>query len=478
MLDHIGRSKCQPKVKHLQPERRHPQPAKPPGPLQRVTQLSPPQVLDLIKRARLAREAAETELAVLEPGLVGPGDAAGGDLLTDMPGELIQAPGRAGGRRRDRPGGQRDAEQLGQRLRGAVLGQELPGVQVDDDRGDPRPVLHRRLRPRRAVALVRYPQPHSRSISWCSVTSARTGCRSKTWRRFTAVTGRSASPVPHRPQQAGSWRISRSGLAACFSVAPLCPSCPPGLRPLRLRSDRGLGAGLASPSLDGGLEEFRGFWFSRASSPAIRPRAPASSVRAWASTPAISQVTRLSVLNTSADSLGINQRARYSIDQFASSTAVPYSTIRPAIFSASLLAAADEVRALRTWTGLAGSGRMALIDHRDAAEAGLRVLTDPALRGAHHDLTGPVPMSWPEALELLSAELGEPVTFRVAAERQFLERLTGAGLPAGTAELLITREWAILAGENDYTTGTFQQITGRPPRPVAEFLHEYRAEFA
>jgi NAD(P)H dehydrogenase (quinone) len=84
----------------------------------------------------------------------------------------------------------------------------------------------------------------------------------------------------------------------------------------------------------------------------------------------IQQVTRLSVLNTSADSLGINQRAHHSIDQFASSTAVPYSTIRPAIFSASLLAAAREVRASRTWTGLAGSGRMALIDHRDAAEAG------------------------------------------------------------------------------------------------------------
>jgi len=27
------------------------------------------------------------------------------------------------------------------------------------------------------------------------------------------------------------------------------------------------------------------------------------------------------------------------------------------------------------------------------------------------------------------------------------------------------------------TTGTFQQITSRPPRPVAEFLHAYRAEF-
>jgi hypothetical protein len=48
---------------------------------------------------------------------------------------------------------------------------------------------------------------------------------------------------------------------------------------------------------------------------------------------------------------------------------------------------------------------------------------------------------------------------------------------AGAAELLIAREWAILAGENDYTTGTFQQITGRPPRPVAQFPHEHRAGF-
>ena len=120
---------------------------------------------------------------------------------------------------------------------------------------------------------------------------------------------------------------------------------------------------------------------------------------------------------------------------------------------------------------------MALIDHRDVAEAGMRVLADSALWGVHHDVTGPVPMSWPEALEVLSAELGEPVTFRVAAESQFLARLTGAGLHAGTAELLIAREWSILAGENDYTTDTFQQITGRPPRPVAEFLHEHREEF-
>ena len=78
----------------------------------------------------------------------------------------------------------------------------------------------------------------------------------------------------------------------------------------------------------------------------------------------------------------------------------------------------------------------------------------------------------------MRAKLPGTKLLRVTEERQFLERLTGPGVPAGTAELLITREWTILAGENDYTTGTFAQITGRPPRPVTEFLHDYRAEFA
>ena len=191
----------------------------------------------------------------------------------------------------------------------------------------------------------------------------------------------------------------------------------------------------------------------------------------------IEQVTRLSVLNTSADSIGINQRAHHSIDQFAASTGVPYSTIRPSIFFLSLLAGAREVRAARTWTGLADSGRTALIDHRDAAEAGVCVLADAKHWGAHHELTGPTPLSWPEALELLSAELNETVSFRVTTERKLLEGLIGTGVPAGEAELLIAREWAILAGENAFTTHAFQKITGRKPRALTDFLHEHREEF-
>src|SRR5215469_11159161 len=177
----------------------------------------------------------------------------------------------------------------------------------------------------------------------------------------------------------------------------------------------------------------------------------------------ITQLVRLSVLNASPSSLGINQRAQWNIDFAAQAAGIPYTTIRPAIFSASVLAAAAEIRASRTWTGLADTGGVALADHRDVAEAAVRVLTDRATWGTHHDLTGPRLLTWPETMRLLSGELGEQVSFVTTTERELLRRLTSRGVPPGEAELLITREWALLTGENERTTSTVQDLTGHRP---------------
>jgi NAD(P)H dehydrogenase (quinone) len=148
----------------------------------------------------------------------------------------------------------------------------------------------------------------------------------------------------------------------------------------------------------------------------------------------MTQLVRLSVLNASAGSLGINQRAHWNIDFAAHAVGIPYTTIRPAIFSASLLAAAAEIRASRTWTGLADTGRVALADHRDVAEAAVRVLTDPVTWGTHHDLTGPRLLNWPETMRLLSGELGEQVSFVTTTERELLRDSGGGdhGVAAGT----------------------------------------------
>jgi uncharacterized protein YbjT (DUF2867 family) len=192
---------------------------------------------------------------------------------------------------------------------------------------------------------------------------------------------------------------------------------------------------------------------------------------------ALRQLVRLSVLNASPASLGINQRAHWSIDCAASAAQIPYTTIRPAIFSASLLAGAAEIRARRAWTGIAGTGRVGLIDRADVADVAARILADPATWEKHYDLTGPALLSWPDAMTLLSAELGYPVSFETLPERQLLTRLVEAGVAPGQAELLIAREWAIQAGENEHLAGTVRELTGHDPRTVEAFLHDNRGQF-
>ena len=67
MLGSMSKSKCRPgpSVKQASPGLRHGAPGGPTGPAPRVSRLSPPQVLEWMERARVARDKAEAELVVL-----------------------------------------------------------------------------------------------------------------------------------------------------------------------------------------------------------------------------------------------------------------------------------------------------------------------------------------------------------------------------------------------------------------------------
>jgi hypothetical protein len=155
----------------------------------------------------------------------------------------------------------------------SCLGQKLPSVQVHDDRRDPRPVLHRPVRARRRGGPGPLPAPafpldqlmlghRDRGFGQVEDLAAlHPGDRPPGQARpAPSAAARLVSQLPVRPGHLGS-------------VLPSCPSWPPGLRPVFFRSDCGRGGGLSSPSLDGGLDEFRGLCLSRASSSAIRSRA-------------------------------------------------------------------------------------------------------------------------------------------------------------------------------------------------------------
>jgi uncharacterized protein YbjT (DUF2867 family) len=58
-----------------------------------------------------------------------------------------------------------------------------------------------------------------------------------------------------------------------------------------------------------------------------------------------------------------------------------------------------------------------------------------------------------------------------------VRRLARSGVAPGQAELLVTREWAIMAGENERVTSTVRDLTGHEPRTIENFFHENRELF-
>lgn len=58
-----------------------------------------------------------------------------------------------------------------------------------------------------------------------------------------------------------------------------------------------------------------------------------------------------------------------------------------------------------------------------------------------------------DAVLRFSGAIGEAVTFRTVSETELISRLIRAGASPGQAELLVPREWAVRAGENERLTG-------------------------
>ena len=112
-----------------------------------------------------------------------------------------------------------------------------------------------------------------------------------------------------------------------------------------------------------------------------------------------------------------------------------------------------------------GGSRIAWIDARDIAAVAARALLEPGHAGRVHELTGPEALTLPRTAELLAAAAGHPVEHRRTTVEEAL-----AGTEGFERELTAVTFARVAAGSFAVVTGTVEQVTGRPARPLAEFL--------
>ncbi|MET8753300.1 NAD(P)H-binding protein [Streptomyces sp. NPDC004667] len=116
------------------------------------------------------------------------------------------------------------------------------------------------------------------------------------------------------------------------------------------------------------------------------------------------------------------------------------------------------------------------VHEADLAEAALAVLTDPALGGGAHTLTGPQSLTFTAQLAILGSVLGRAVPFAAVTPEEWKAEVEGY-IPGPYADALLDF-WAASDGLPVPVTDAVERLTGHPARSFETWARDHAEAFA
>ncbi|HEX6712610.1 MAG TPA: NAD(P)H-binding protein [Thermoleophilaceae bacterium] len=123
-------------------------------------------------------------------------------------------------------------------------------------------------------------------------------------------------------------------------------------------------------------------------------------------------------------------------------------------------------------------GRVSFIDAGDIGRVAAAALIADQAPAPILELTGPQAYTWFEVAELMSSALGRPITHLPTPTDALAQGMRALGRPEWLVEHVL--ELAVLMSEPKAAevTDTVEDVTGRPPRSLTEFLTDNASAFA
>ncbi|MDX3520073.1 NAD(P)H-binding protein [Streptomyces scabiei] len=153
-----------------------------------------------------------------------------------------------------------------------------------------------------------------------------------------------------------------------------------------------------------------------------------------------------------------------------------WTVLRLADFAANTLAWAPQIGAGDVVRGAHGRAATSPLHETDIAEVAERALVGDLSGGSTHTLTGPHSLTQAEKVRLLGAALGRELSFRELPPEHVRQGMLAQGLPEEVPDRLLgsLADYALRPGP---TTGTVQELLGRPARTFAAWARENAPAF-
>ncbi|MDX2560025.1 SDR family oxidoreductase [Streptomyces sp. TX20-6-3] len=161
-------------------------------------------------------------------------------------------------------------------------------------------------------------------------------------------------------------------------------------------------------------------------------------------------------------------------EQLILDSGLPYTFLRNGWYTENYTANLAPVLAHGAVVANAGEGRVASATRADYAAAAAAVLAGPAEEHLNraYELSGDTAWSFAEYAAEVAAQTGREITYTNVPAEAHLAILTGAGVPAPFAEILVDVDRAVERGALARRTGDLARLIGRPTTPVAVTIKE------
>ena len=182
-------------------------------------------------------------------------------------------------------------------------------------------------------------------------------------------------------------------------------------------------------------------------------------------------VAYTSLPNPAADNPAVVARDHRETEALLAASGLQWTLLRNALYSEYRIPEAQAARVSGTFPHNQGGGRTAYVSREDCAAAAAAWLAGGAEHaGRTYDITGPELLGADDLARAYAAAGGSAVTAQDQPDDAYVAGLQAAGLPPAVAALLASFGAAIRDGHLDQRSTAVQDLTGRPPRTVAQVL--------
>lgn len=156
------------------------------------------------------------------------------------------------------------------------------------------------------------------------------------------------------------------------------------------------------------------------------------------------------------------------------SSKLGYTILRNNLYAETLIGALEQARSMGgNLYNAIGEGKVAYVTREDCARAASAALASSFDGQRTLDITGPEALSQPDIAQIASALGLQTINYVPLSEDVLTDNLIKAGLPEPIVLLIASFDAAAQQGKLDKVSNAVEDLTGRKPIRVADFLAEY-----